>query len=605
MKKKLLFIALALTSFATSAQVGSWVTQASSFTAASSGIRNISVVDSNTVWISSYDGAPITATHTAPLNRQDFSRTTNGGATWTAGSTGAPATHDWSMIFGLNDTVAWSMFYNATVGSGGGVWKTTNGGVTWTQQGVGSIFNASSFPDVVHFWDANNGVLVGDPNPATQFEIYTTTDGGATYTRVPSANAPVPLAGEYGIVGHYQSMGDTIWFDTNKGRVYRSIDKGYNWTVSSTGITVPANGAIDICFTSHLNGLARLYTVATGVSTMFITADGGDTWTSATPLGNFFGSDVKNVPGINMMVSTGAATGFTGSSYSTDGGINWVDIELGTQRSALGIADSLTMWSGGFTTSATAGGIYKYVIAPIVSCADPLISPGTATSNVQAICGGDTVTLTATGVYAPTFGAYAGVSWVITSADVTGSPNPLLDPSLIASYTFDFPAPSTSLRQLINNAGLINGTTVPYGIYYFTPVVFGNATGAIASPTLLGDLSLDANCTYTGNSVLVMVYDPADPACVNGINTVNATQLAIYTSQIDANSIDLQLNAVTQGKVIVKMFDITGRVISSQIVYVTKGVNHETLNVSNLATGTYMIKADFNGSTVTTKAIKF
>ena len=68
MKKKLLFIALAQTSFAASAQVGSWVTQATGYATISTGVRNISVVDTNTVWISSYDGSGGAA------NRQDFSR---------------------------------------------------------------------------------------------------------------------------------------------------------------------------------------------------------------------------------------------------------------------------------------------------------------------------------------------------------------------------------------------------------------------------------------------------------------------------------------------------------------------------------------------------
>ncbi len=601
MKKQLLFIALLLAGASTQAQVGSWVTQATGFTPVSSGVRNVSVVDANTVWISSYDGSGGLA------SRQDFSMTMDGGTTWMAGTIPAPATHDWSMIKGVDMVNAWAVFYNATAGSGGGIWHTSDGGMNWAQQGVGTIFNASSFPDVVHFWDANSGFTVGDPNPSTQFEIYTTIDGGTTWTSVPSANIPAPLAGEYGIVGHYQVIGDTAWFDTNKGRVYRSIDRGYNWTVSSTGITVPTNGAIDICFTSSSNGLARLYTAATGVSTMVTTTDGGTTWTSATPLGNFFGSDVKNVPGMNMMVSTGAATGFTGSTYSIDGGINWLDIELGTQRSALGIADSLTMWAGGFTTSTTAGGIYKYVIVPTVQCADPNLTPGTAVGDLPYICQGETLTVTSTAAYGPTVGAYAGSSWIISSADITGNSNPLLDPSLVASYRFEFPAPATSMRQLINDGTLINGTTVVYGTYYLTPVVFGNATGATPTPVFLGDLSLDPTCTYTGNSVAVIVFDPNDQTapCWNGVHEVKATQLAIYTSQVDANSIDLQLNAAAQGKVIVRMFDLTGRQISSQVVYVSKGTNHETLNVATLATGTYMIKAEFNGTTVSTKAVKF
>jgi hypothetical protein len=224
------------------------------------------------------------------------------------------------------------------------------------------------------------------------------------------------------------------------------VDRGLNWTVASTGITVPTNGAIDICFYSSTNGIARLYNGTTGGNTMRVTADGGDTWTVATPTGNFFGSDVQSVPGtVSKLISTGAATGFIGSSYSDDGGLNWTDIEVSAQRTALGIVDSTHMWTGGFTTSPNSDGIFKYFIVPTISCVDTAISAGTTTASVTQVCGGDTAVFTATGVYAPTVGDYAGVSWVITTASISGSVNPQLEPSLIASYTFNFPAPATSI----------------------------------------------------------------------------------------------------------------------------------------------------------------
>ncbi|MFM7824342.1 MAG: WD40/YVTN/BNR-like repeat-containing protein, partial [Bacteroidota bacterium] len=139
------------------AQGGTWVSQATGFPNTSTGVFNISVVDQNVVWISSYDGSG------SNLNFRDYSVTIDGGATWIPGVVPAPAGHAWSQIFGLNDQVAWAVMYNATAGSGGGIWKTTDGGVTWNQQGAGQIFNTAgvSFPNVVHFWDANNGFCMG------------------------------------------------------------------------------------------------------------------------------------------------------------------------------------------------------------------------------------------------------------------------------------------------------------------------------------------------------------------------------------------------------------------------------------------------------------
>jgi len=53
------------------------------------------------------------------------------------------------------------------------------------------------------------------------------------------------------------------------------------------------------------------------------------------------------------------------------------------------------------------------------------------------------------------------------------------------------------------------------------------------------------------------------------------------------------------------MIDLSGRIISTQTVYVTKGSNLEMLNVANLASGTYMIRAELNGTQAQTKVVKF
>lgn len=90
---------------------------------------------------------------------------------------------------------------------------------------------------------------MGDP-VGGYFEIYTTTNGGTSWTRVPSANIPAPLVGE----GGYTTIKDisledgTIWFGANYGRAYKSSDKGLTWTVTATPITdfgtAAANGEI-------------------------------------------------------------------------------------------------------------------------------------------------------------------------------------------------------------------------------------------------------------------------------------------------------------------------------------------------------------------------
>lgn len=597
MKKLLLFAIPFLIGVISQAQP-TWISQATAFPVTSTGVFNVSAVDANTVWISSYDGSG------GGANFLDFSRTTDGGATWTAGVVSAPAGHAWCMIDALDASTAWAMFYNATVGTGGGIWKTTDGGATWNQQGVGTIFNATSFPDVVYFWDANNGFSMGDPNSA-EFEIYTTTDGGTTWVPVPAANIPNPLAGEYGIVDHFCVIGNTVWFDTNKGRVYKSTDMGLTWTVGSTGITVPANGAIDVVFWDANNGLARLYNGTTGVNTIKRSTDGGATWTAGTATGNFWGSDVKYIPGTtSKLLSTGAATGFIGSSVSYDGGLNWVDIETSAQRTAIGVVDSNNMWCGGFTTSPTSDGIFKYAVITPLACTDPSVNPGTAVGSDSLLCFGDTLTVTSTGVVSPVSGSYSGVSWVISSADVSGTSDPLNEPSLIAAYNFSFPAPSTSIRQLINDGTFIGTAQVPYGIYYWTPIVFGDATAATSPPVFLNDLLLDINCTAGGNSVMVNVLAPGDPLCTVGINENHITPLAVY-SNVKENNIELTINSSVHDKAIISIYDVTGRIVYNGSFYIAKGVNHENINAQNFGTGAYIVKVETANAKAVNKLVKF
>ncbi len=597
MKKLLLVFSLFLINLAVSAQ-GTWVSQATGFTPISSGVRYISPVDTSVLWICAYDGADTS------VKRHDFSRTIDGGLNWIAGTAPAPSTFDWCMIYGLNADTAWSLFYDAAAVHGGGIWKTTDGGANWTQQDSGLIYsNADAFPNSVHFWDANNGVLLGDPNTA-DYEIYTTTDGGDNWVRVPLANVPLSLNNEAGIVGHYCVEGDTIWFDTNKGRVFRSVDRGLNWTVSSTGIIVPVNGAIDLCFYDNMNGFVRLYNNTTGVNTVKHTADGGDTWTATTITGTMFGSDLKYVPGTtSRIMSTGAATGFSGSSYSDDGGVTWNTIETLDQRTALGVVDSLHMWTGGFTTSPTSDGIYRFEYLAPVLCSDLSVSPGIAVGSDSLICSGDTLTVTSTGVGSPSVGDFFGVSWVISSADITGSVNPILEPSYITSYNITSPATATSIRRLINDGALI-GTGVPYGVYYWTPVVFGNATAAVTPTVFLDDVVLDANCTFTGNSVMADIAAPGDSRCSTvGISKVEGVKLAVYAYQENESTIKLHINSATQSSTSLEMYDMTGRQVYSGNIHLTKGTNIEYIQVGQLRAGTYMIKAVSNGTQSITKLV--
>jgi photosystem II stability/assembly factor-like uncharacterized protein len=351
MKKLLLSLSI-IASFTTNAQ---WTSQATGFDVASRGLSEIKIVDANTVWAVAYDGLVTTN------NIQEFTRTTNGGSLWTAGTidVGNNALSI-SNITPVNGTTAWVGAYDSTAGQGG-VFKTIDGGTTWQEQNASAYNNSASWFNVVHFFDANVGITMGDPIGAGlgEYEMYRTTDGGTTWTALAAAALPNPLSGEYGYNGGYFAIGDTMWFTTNKGRIFRTNDRGVTWTAFQSPLTDfgSATDSGSLKFSTASNGCI-LRTQGT-TYTFYTTTNGGQTWSAGTP---FSGTRriLSYIPGTNTIVATSAAAP-VGTSVSTDNGTSWTDLEPAgiDQRGANAFLNITTGWCASFSTDPETDGIFK------------------------------------------------------------------------------------------------------------------------------------------------------------------------------------------------------------------------------------------------------
>ena len=357
MKKLLLTFSLIALTSTISAQ---WIEQNTGFSVANRGISDIFIMDANNVWALAYDGTPAST-----ANVQEFTRTTDGGATWVAGTINI-----FDTTLGINDlspvdiNTAWISAINGTTGAGSSIWKTSNGGTDWEQQNTAGYTNAASFIDGVHFFDANIGVSFGDPAPTpTTFEIYRTIDGGNNWTSIAS---PAITSGDYGYNSGFTFAGNSIWFGTAKGKVYRSTDMGATWLKYSSPIAdfggslspvsgkmiFSSNGLTGILIASTLSGTTAGSTV-TG-RTLYKTVDGGVTWTSAGAYTQPYNFNVCYIPGTTILVGNGATTGTTpvqSTGYSTDNGSTWTLYDSGTQRTSIAFLNPNLGWAGGFSSS--------------------------------------------------------------------------------------------------------------------------------------------------------------------------------------------------------------------------------------------------------------
>ena len=335
-----------------------WISQASAFPNSSRGISHIHAVDSLVVWATAYDALNVNS----PI--REFTRTINGGKTWSSGTIPNCDGLVPSMIFALNEDTAYCPMFKQNGSNLPGIYQTVDGGLNWSRQSGASFSDPASFPDVVHFFDHNNGFCMGDP-VGGEFEIYTTINSGITWTRIAADNIPNPIAGEAGITGFYSAIGDNAWFGTTKGRVYRTNDRGLHWDVSTTTLS---GKTVDVEFADQFHGLAQDKESNT-TGTLSETFDGGLTWKAVNITGQIGTNDFCFVPGTeNTWVSTGIKIGTSvnalyGVFYSLDGGHSWVPF-IGNENDQMNKVDFVspsTGWASGFNASATDGGMFSFV----------------------------------------------------------------------------------------------------------------------------------------------------------------------------------------------------------------------------------------------------
>ncbi len=333
MKKILLLLALSIL-FSVSLNAQSWTETFSGFSSDTIYTDYINIGSPQEAW------SLASGMNDNNAQYQVIVKTTDGGHTWSSiYPVSLPGTINpgLGMVFSAGNDVAYiAAFKSGNFGSNG-VWKTTDGGANWTKITSSNVYDSSSsFANIVYFFDDQNGLTCGDPGDNGEFEIYLTHDAGATWSQVSGDNIPNPVnAEEFGYVHSYAAAGNSFWFTTNYGRIFKTSDMGNTWTVYQTPLDDFGGAHID----GHFGGITfkddNEGWVFNQDGNLYHTTNGGATWNQINYTGEFFYKygNVTFVPGTsNTLMSAGlnANSDDVKSSISTDGGATWSAIDANT-----------------------------------------------------------------------------------------------------------------------------------------------------------------------------------------------------------------------------------------------------------------------------------
>lgn len=191
--------------------------------------------------------------------------------------------------------------------------------------------NEAVFYDSMNFWNAREGIAVGDPTENCM-SIIITRDGGETWRKVSCKDLPKTNEGEAAFAAsdtNIAIVGDHTWIATGgmSSRIMYSADKGQTWSVYDTPIIQgkPTTGIYSIDFYDEKHGFAigGDYTKPNdSLANKIKTNDGGKSWqVVANGKEPGYRSCVQYIPKRNGKELV--AVGFKGIDYSNDSGNSW------------------------------------------------------------------------------------------------------------------------------------------------------------------------------------------------------------------------------------------------------------------------------------------
>lgn len=281
-------------------------------------IRGLSVVDDSVAWVSGSNGW--------------VGRSVDRGENW-----------DWQQIkgfetFDFRDIEAFSSTEAVLLSAGSPlvILRTEDAGTTWTESYRDD--RAEIFFDGLDFVESGRGIAYGDPIDSN-FQLLETKDRGVSWKDISPVARLEATQGEAGFAasgsGIQMFPSGEVYIATGGAisRILFSPDFGKNWQTFDTPMIqgTSSRGIFSIAFSSPSEGIAvgGDYTIDTlRESAVWITRDGGRSWTKPTVGTNGYRSAVTYITGtessdrpLHLL-----ACGTSGVDYSRDGGVHWEPI---------------------------------------------------------------------------------------------------------------------------------------------------------------------------------------------------------------------------------------------------------------------------------------
>ncbi len=208
--------------------------------------------------------------------------TTDGGETWKAAAVPGAESLQFRDVYGVSDKVAYLMSIGNNT-TDFRIYKTVDGGATWTIEFTNETVNA--FYDCFAFWTPKRGITHSDSVNGV-FPDIRTTDGMAWQSI--AANMPAALPGEASFAASGTCIatqgGRNAWTATGGSTIARILatrDGGDTWKAYDTPLVSSLSaGAISVAFRDPRHGIVGGGDLASNDSADTATSDdGGQTWT--------------------------------------------------------------------------------------------------------------------------------------------------------------------------------------------------------------------------------------------------------------------------------------------------------------------------------------